>query len=312
MNFTAPSSNVQILDIVSETAATVNISARSMASFEMQKAFLAYANYGFHKARENPQIKELNIEKVPFVTEKQIPERIKQTAIMKLQEKLKYFKKYNVCSVIIDVGTVRKFHTLEVILTLPGVLDPIPYRSVPCKNLTHAGYMKITKKITKLLAKDEITVASFVGDNLKAQKLALDHTNIKCIQNHDETCRSILFSPCLNHTLNLAVKDMIHTISIFENSHDIATLFLKFFKEKEIQRMHKFSFALCEQRWLYLYDTCLYLLTNNNIISKIVSDERYQAVLTRNSYERLNESVPYYVYFTALLLQLLKILSKRL
>ena len=85
--------------------------------------------------------------------------------------------------------------------------------------------MKITKKITKLFAKDEITVASLVGVNLKAQKLALDHTNIKCIQNHDESCRSILFSPCLNHTLNLAVKDMIHTISIFENSHDIATLF---------------------------------------------------------------------------------------
>lgn len=110
-------------------------------------------------------------------------------------------------------------------MTLPGVLDPIPYRLIPCKNLTHAGYMKITKKITKLLAKDEITVTSFVGDNLKAQKLDLDHTNIKCIQNHDESCRSILFSPCLNHTLNLAVKDMIHTISIFENSHDIATLF---------------------------------------------------------------------------------------
>ena len=54
------------------------------------------------------------------------------------------------------------------------------------------------------------------------------------------------------------------------------------------------------------------MLTNYNIISEIVSDESYHEVLTRNSYERLNESVPYYVYFTALLLQPLKILSKRL
>ena len=69
-------------------------------------------------------------------------ERLKQAAIMKLQEKLKYFKKYNVCSIIFDAGIVRK-------LTHPGFLNPIQYRSIPCKNLIHAGYMKITNTITK-------------------------------------------------------------------------------------------------------------------------------------------------------------------
>lgn len=85
MNFFATISNLQIIYIVPEVAATVNISARSIASSDMQKAFLVYANYEFH----------------------------------------------NTHSVIIDVGTVPKFYTLEEILTLPMFLDPIPYRSIP-------------------------------------------------------------------------------------------------------------------------------------------------------------------------------------
>lgn len=153
-----------------------NTSSRTMSSDIMIWLFNQILQFGYSKGQNNEQLDLFNFK------EKELSEEITNVAVDLKNYNMQTLKKNNIVSAVIDAGTVRKHHNLEIALTVPGIISPFLYKSYKIKSGTKEEYTNVIQELHDELLNQGIALSGVCGDNLAAQKNGIDHTNPSAIQ----------------------------------------------------------------------------------------------------------------------------------
>jgi hypothetical protein len=143
------------------------------------------------------------------------------TAARRIQtDAVRRFSYLPAVSMTIDAGTIERRHFLDIMLLAPYTESGAPflYDTVEVESLTSEDYGNIVAGVIQTL-KDEhqIEVKSIVGDNLPAQVSALAHWSHKSrLRGTNPLLNRVKFSPCLCHTIQLIVGDLISPANSYE------------------------------------------------------------------------------------------------
>lgn len=312
-----------VITLVAIVAAALNISARCVSTDIFINFINALIEYGY-KLKE----KGSTLSKVSYSDKDVNAEIITQHNGQK-SNSMSEFRSVGYAFAILDAGTVTTHHTLEIILTLPGLLKPLPFESYYLETGTKAEYQKVIQDVYKRLKNEKITLIGVCGDNLAAQKNGLDHTNSKSIQsrsfenvlslrneikmlrlagNLEETATktqelnyysglsSLMYSPCLNHTVSLAFYDSLACCDILNEYAIRVDKYSEIFKLPEIKDIiGKLNFSVCKTRWIYLFNSLLYLVRNQKLIDKLYdivesrSDKKLYTIFDKPEYSAISE-----------------------
>lgn len=165
-----------IVAAIALTGAKINISARSLASTTMIWLLNLIAETYYQKGKKGDALEIIQY------TDKEITEEINFHAERLKEKNIQELKSFKYASAILDAGTVNGHHDLELMLTVPGMMEPFLYRTVNIKTGTIDEYKSIITNLSNELLSNDIVLSCVCGDNLAAQKNGIDHTNPNSIQ----------------------------------------------------------------------------------------------------------------------------------
>lgn len=322
------------LEIFATVAAELNISSSVMTSVEMMELFNQLLEYGYMLGSETKE------RLVISYSDKVLNTKIVEICKERKKKLLDQYKKYGQASVIVDAGTVRKKHTLEIILVLPGILKPLPYKSYTIGDGDIQDYQKMFKLLFKDLFKEKIQLLSICGDNLPAQRNGVDHTKSKSLQErayesvlqiqiqlkeliqgssysknkeklqtklkYYSELAALLYIPCCSHLLNLAFNDLLKDSEFILSYLNKLEKYNELFKidiiKKSIGDLH---FSICPTRWMYLFDGLIYLYKNRKKLMMLYeykeSKSEIQEILDMEEYEEISTFPKELVYLINIL-----------
>lgn len=294
--------DVNLISDVAKATAELNVSSSVIANPIMLKLFNTFIEHGFNQANAKQKLSVLSYSDVDINNQINI-EREK-----KYKEILDKFRQFKHASAIVDAGTVHSHHTLEIILVIPGILPPFPYKSYEINNGDKNDYKCMFMKLFKNLYEDEIYLTSICGDNLPAQRNIADHTRSCSIQDEsykasvnivedllketelsksDSTKKksvyelnnkleyftrlaAVLYVPCCNHVLNLSFNDIISEVDIIHDYLEKIEKYNELFKDDRIKKeIGYFNFTISPTRWIYLFDGLIYMFKNQKKLKKL-------------------------------------------
>lgn len=307
---------------IAKVVAELNISASIMSSTEMFALFNHLIQFGYSLKEKNQKLERISY------SDKEINLKINELADAKYHDFLQKYKQHGFASAIVDAGTVRKRHTLEIILVNPGILHPFPYKSYEINSGDIKEYKKVFRQLFDDLYSENIILTSICGDNLPAQRNGADHIKPLSIQEEafntvkqiteeikkditeekdpkiiaDKQKRlkylvevaGLLYIPCTNHVLNLAFNDMLREIDEPHYLHLKIEKYNEPFKNEVIRKkVGNLHFAICPTRWMYIFDGLIYLFKNKKILENLYKlkgkDDQITEILNSQENEIINE-----------------------
>ena len=280
------------------------------SNFVQKYCFTSFVNsisqYAFQFSRNNPKTTSF-----PQISSLNASENTKTIKLLNEKQNTKILSlfKHKYVSLIFDAGTVKKLHTLEFLISNVD-LQPYLYESIQISEFaTHEVYKSEILKVINDLIKQEIIPIGLVADNLRAQKMVINHklrTSIqqesftKNLEISDEKLKlisAIVNVPCSNHVLNLAMTDIFSKIIFFQQINNIINFFSSISKNKVIRKYIKetkkstFYFNMCSTRWFYIVDVIKYLFRKKSLIDSLnnSNDINIKSIMDELDIENLNQ-----------------------
>jgi hypothetical protein len=275
----------ELVKQIALTSAEINLSLNQVSSISFQKMIDSAIQFGFHFKESN---KAAGISDIPPTKTSRsiIRNAIIEQANHKKTENLKKLQSTNYLCVAIDNGTIVHRHLLFIALMnqSAGVL-PTFYSADTTGNWTRDEFALFGIRFINELQSKNIIITSFVGDNLPAQIGGLGHWNNMAFQNLNleeitSIHKSVLYSPCSNHVLNLALKDLLQVNSLFDSTIDRLHRIIQVFHKSEMIKLLKSRIPdIPTTRWIYSYDALYWIMKNRRSFNFLCTESMHRPKL---------------------------------
>lgn len=169
-------SDKPLLTQIALAGAKSNASSKVLASKIMIWLYNQIYQYAYSRGKDGKPLENIEF------SEKEISNEINNVSTKLHDNNINIMKSTKVVSAVVDAGTVRNHHNLEIMITAPGLFKPFLYQSIPINEGTKEEYQRIITNLHNELLQHEVILAGVCGDNLAAQKNGIDHTNPSSIQ----------------------------------------------------------------------------------------------------------------------------------
>ena len=264
----------RIKEKIVTTVIKANISIRTACSPQFRDLLQTV----YEDGQNNPLMKFNDY--LPKYSRKTFTQGLVQIAKSIKDEKLDVFENYPFSSLAVDAGKINCINYYAIVL-VNVKLEPFVIANIHDFGGTTEDYKNSITEILTMLNGRNIHISSIIGDNLKAQKIAIDDRNKKSFQKNNENqyMRSIIYCPCQCHCLALAIKDLIKTNEDFSYMIDCLKGCSKLFRSKLFrQALNKKCPSFGKTRWTILYDISCWFLKNYDFIVSFLKKSHNKTV----------------------------------
>jgi hypothetical protein len=158
-------------------------------------------------------------------------------------------------------GTLLRHHFLNYVVSRPG-LRPFLFHTEFHDTFAQVDYSTIITTAVEQLLEKGVVVAGMATDNLFCQQLGLRLVTESAI---DPRIEGLIIVPCLNHILNLVLRNSIKRNEEFAAHIESIKLFQGMMrKNAAIRQYWKVCPDFPETRWMYVCGACNWIVTERD------------------------------------------------
>jgi hypothetical protein len=249
----------------------VSLSAKAAASKSMERLVRKIITLSAEFIRNNPN-SAVDPDALYFpVTPNQITTEIISISDDLKKSEMKHFKEERYVSLVIDAGSIYRFHFFDIVVTSPSATSfPFLLKMETAEIFDAAFYADKLTEAIEYLKSNEITVCAIVADNLAAQQSGI---KIALANIQDPYTASILPIRCLCHCLNLVLVDTFRSVSYFSRfirSINQLQTFLR--KPEAVAEIGALCPTFPETRWAYISYILEFLLDHKDSINRLLQN----------------------------------------
>jgi hypothetical protein len=250
----------EVLRHLSILAARLNISARAATSEPMTEFItaviattLAYVDAHPDHAHEPSQI-------FRPVSDKTLTGDLLSAADQAVLEKISRLRSAPI-TIQMDAGTILRHHFLNYVVSCPG-FKPFLVHSEFHDTFSQVDYSVITTRVIEDLLEKGVTIAGVVADNLFCQQAGL---RLMTASSQDPRIKGLIILPCVNHILNLVLRNSIDELEEFAAHIRTIQVFQGIMRKNAVIRQYgKVCPTFPETRWMYVCGLLNWILAESD------------------------------------------------
>ena len=287
----------QILDLIAKFGCDENISSLKLEKQPMKEFVRCILALGID-LNQNGIGKEY-LSAIRFYSAPTISKRIIDYGNKIKQDQFMRLKEIRFINLLIDSGTVNKFKCVHVLASNPHYYEmPVLLEVMENTNYSKEDYELLFQNIFEKSKELNLTIVSLICDNLPAQV-----GGVKGFLNSpDKNIQAILHVPCLAHMCNLIFIQCYKKLEVMKDIVNHTNFLINLLrKPKYSEVMGQLCPKYIQTRWLFIYDSLLYIMENRILISELLSADN-----SENAYIS-DELIDLFLLLTPLKLFLLQI-----